>query len=175
MATLASSAVWYSSYKIAFLSQKTWIIVFGNCREWCKIDCCSFLCINCVRRQFIYIFIYFMKIWRIKKSKSCSVAYCACMAVFLARVIVTWIHFLLNGPKEFSSIDRDVRKPFLNFFLFVFQHAFIGKIFFITLQGQMLQTISYVTVVYIYNDSFLPKRKVCLISFFFSSLDHTLV
>lgn len=65
-----------------------------------------------------------MKIWRIKKSRSRTVLH----GCFLARVIVTWIHFLLNEPKECESIDKDVRVPFLSikFSLYIYNYDETG-------------------------------------------------
>lgn len=69
---------------------------------------------------------------------------------FLARVIVTWIHFLLNEPKECESIDKDVRVPFssIKFSLYIYNYNETGI-------ARFLESISSVTVT-IYNLISMP-------------------
>lgn len=70
-----------------------------------------------------------MKIWRIKKSEGCSVAYCAAWLFFWLGWL--WLEFISYWMDRRNSVlfDTDIRKPFLVFKkTYMFDH-------FLTLQG----------------------------------------
>ncbi len=92
----------YSSFILTFYSHLSCMDLDMNLQVWCRRPQWTLWCEENRSRYFIYIFNYFMKIWRMQKKVFPCAALSGC---FLARLIVTWIHFLVNELQECDSID----------------------------------------------------------------------
>lgn len=62
------STTCYLHYNLTFFANLLSSDTFINCRVWCERERWTFRGEKRCRRQFIYIFKYFMKIWRMKKK-----------------------------------------------------------------------------------------------------------
>lgn len=62
------------------------------------------------------LFIFLIILWKYDEWRKACFRVLRCRGVFLARLIVTWIHFLVNELQECDSIDRRLWHLFHSFF-----------------------------------------------------------